>query len=61
MSTTPPMREITKILELTGPRGGREYVLVLSCGCYLVQRQRPVKTVARCCACWVREQLRGSG
>ncbi len=48
-----PVREVTKIDQVTGPKGGVILVHTLTCGCF-VTRRKPAKT-APCIACFVRE------
>ncbi len=45
-----PLRDVVKIREMEGPRGGKKYVMQLSCGC-LVWGRVP-KTKLRCVPCW---------
>lgn len=52
-----PIRDVVKVLELEGEKGGHMLVLVLDCGCYKTTRsKRPPKTTP-CIACFVRDQL----
>lgn len=48
------LRDVVKIRELPGPRGGTKYVMELSCGC-LVWESRPRQQV-RCIPCWWKEE-----
>lgn len=51
-----PLRNVVRAFELTGPRGGRELVHVLECGCWVVNRRRVPATRLRCIGCYVRDQ-----
>lgn len=56
--TEAPPREVTKVLELRGKRGGITLVHVLTCGHWTALRIAiPRKSVA-CIGCWVDEQLK---
>jgi len=49
-----PWRDVTRIEELRGPRGGRMLVMHLSCGCFLTRSSRlPPPKRARCTPCAV--------
>lgn len=51
---TAPERDVVRIEELRGPRGGRTLVLHLSCGCFLTRSSRlPPPKRARCIPCSV--------
>jgi len=52
---TAPVREVTRVMELRGPRGGLILVHVLECGCF-VTRRTPATRIP-CISCWVREQV----
>jgi hypothetical protein len=57
--TEAPLRDVVRVFESTGPRGGRELVHVLECGCWVVnRRQIPAKRV-RCIGCRIREEQAG--
>jgi hypothetical protein len=47
--TTPPMREVHRIIEVTGERGGTHVVHVLECGHWLTRRKAATKM--RCIGC----------
>lgn len=51
---TAALRDVVKIRELRGPRGGTKYVMELSCGC-LAWQNRPRQQV-RCIPCWWKEE-----
>ena len=49
-----PERDVVRVEERTGPRGGRVLVLHLSCGCFLTRVNRlPPPKKARCIPCSV--------
>ncbi len=53
-----PRREVRRIDELTGPRGGTIYIIALECGHYLWQRKRPFMFhELACMGCWIDDQL----
>lgn len=47
--TTPPMREVKRIIEVSGERGGTHVVHVLECGHWLTRRK--AATQMRCIGC----------
>lgn len=49
----PPEREVTRVVDLVGSRGGVTYVLALSCGHWAASRKLPAKTSTRCTGCLV--------
>lgn len=57
MTARAPERDVVRVLECAGPRGGILYVHVLSCGCFRTFRK--VMTKATCIACFAVEQLSG--
>lgn len=53
-----PRKEAHRIDELTGPRGGRIYIITLECGHYLWQRKRPfLFRKLPCMGCWIDREL----
>lgn len=55
-----PLRDVVRVLEEEGLRGGRVQVLILSCGCFKTCRislDRPPPAQARCTVCFVRIQV----
>lgn len=49
-----PERDVVRVEELAGPRGGRTLVLHLSCGCFLTRSSKaPPPKRARCTPCAV--------
>ena len=53
MSSKAPKRDVVEIREMTGPRGGKKFVMKLSCGC-LIWGGRARKSVP-CVPCWWNE------
>jgi hypothetical protein len=51
------MRDVVRVLELKGERGGRLLVCVLSCGCFSTRRSTTPPKRMPCVACFVQEQL----
>lgn len=49
----PPAREVSRVVDLVGPRGGVTYVLALSCGHWRTARKLPAKREAPCVGCLV--------
>lgn len=57
MSMRAPMREVVRVLEMDGERGGRLLVCILDCGCFATRRaNRPPKRMP-CVACFIKENL----
>jgi len=54
----PPAREVVRVVDLIGPRGGVTYVLVLSCNHWAARRKLPAKTELPCVGCLVEAALR---
>jgi hypothetical protein len=54
-----PLRDVVRAFESTGPKGGREIVHVLSCGCWVINRRRVPAKKLRCISCRVREEQGG--
>lgn len=58
---TAPLREVVRVVEVRGPRGGTIHALVLSCGCFMTRRlkdgKRPPLEVP-CLACFVNASVR---
>lgn len=54
-----PLRDVVRAFESTGPKGGRELVHVLSCGCWVINRRRVPAKQLRCISCRVREEQGG--
>lgn len=53
MTAKAEMRDVVRAFDVEGPRGGRELVHVLSCGCWLINRRKTPLKRARCIACRV--------
>lgn len=47
----PPVREVSRVVDLIGPRGGVVYVMTLSCGHWTSRRKLPAKTAVPCVGC----------
>lgn len=58
MAAKAPVRDVTRVIEMEGERGGRLYVCVLDCGCFATRRSRlpPPKRIP-CVACFVKENI----
>ena len=54
----PPDREVVRVIDLVGPRGGTTYVLVLSCGHWKTCGKLPSKTAVKCVGCLVEAAMR---
>lgn len=52
-----PMRDVTRVIELDGERGGKLLVCVLSCGCFTTRRAKRPPKKAPCIACFVMEAI----
>lgn len=55
----PPEREVTRVIDLLGPRGGIVLVLVLTCGHWQTRRKLPSKKSVPCIGCLVDAALAG--
>lgn len=55
----PPLRDVVKVIDLIGPRGGTTLVLLLSCGHWHIRRKMPSKTSVPCIGCLVEAALKG--
>lgn len=53
----PPKREVSRVVEMTGKRGGVVYVLVLACGHWSARRKLPAKTEVPCVGCLIEAAL----
>ena len=54
-----PLREVRRIDEVKGPRGGTLHVMRLDCGHYLWQRRRPfLFRKLACMGCWIDAELK---
>lgn len=51
------MRDVVRVLELDGERGGRLLVCVLECGCFATRRQKTPPQRMPCVACFVKENI----
>lgn len=51
------MRDVVRVLELEGERGGVIMVCVLACGCVATRRGYIPPKRMPCVACFVKEQL----
>lgn len=56
--SSPPEREVTRVLDLVGPRGGTTHVLTLSCGHWVATRKLSAKTSVRCVGCLIEAATR---
>lgn len=62
MAERAPIRDVVRVLEQEGPRGGLILVLVLSCGDYVTMRtKRLPPTRVSCDGCFVRAELARRG
>lgn len=53
----PPPRDVVRVIELIGSRGGVVLVLVFSCGHWKTARKLPSKTTIPCVGCLVEAAL----
>jgi hypothetical protein len=53
----PPAREVSRVVDLVGPRGGIIYVLMLGCGHWRTARKLPAKMIVPCVGCLVSAAL----
>ena len=54
----PPEREVSRVVELVGERGGLVFVLALACGHWSARRRLPAKKVVPCVGCLIEAALR---
>lgn len=54
----PPVRAVTRVTDLIGPRGGVVYVLGLACGHWVSRRKLPTKTEVPCIGCLIEKAIR---
>lgn len=52
MTGPAPRKDVVKVRELTGPRGGRVLVMQLECGHLVWQRRSHPPLSLRCVSCW---------
>lgn len=52
-----PERDVVRVIEVAGPRGGRLFAHLLDCGCTLTLRAKEPKKRARCISCAVRSEV----
>lgn len=61
MSGKAPSREVVRVLEMEGERGGHLLVCVLSCGCFATRRAKTPPKSMPCVACFVKASLERDG
>ena len=55
-----PLRAVTDIVDIEGPRGGIINVLILECGCFVTRRlKRDPPLSVPCIACFVKNYVEG--
>lgn len=59
MTSRAPMRDVVRVMEVAGTRGGVMLVHVLSCGCFLTRRAKTPVKKSPCVACFVQQTLTG--
>jgi hypothetical protein len=52
-----PMRDVVRVLEMEGERGGHLLVCILECGCFATRRQKTPPQRMPCVACFVKENI----
>ena len=55
---TAPMRDVVRILDVKGPRRGRQLVCLLECGHWISRRARPGRFGVACFGCVIEAELR---
>lgn len=52
-----PMRDVVRVLDLDGERGGKMLVCVLECGCFATRRAKTPPKKMPYIACFVKDAL----
>jgi hypothetical protein len=52
-----PRREVVRVIEMDGERGGVILVCILECGCFATRRAKTPPRSMPCVACFVKQAL----
>lgn len=52
------MREIIRVIDLVGPRGGTTLVVILDCEHWHTRKKLPMKMIMPCMGCLVAEAMK---